>query len=128
MQSATYILVYGRDMALLDTRRLVLESAGFTTKTAGTQSGLAQELAVGQVVLCILCHTLSPEERRSMLEIIHYARPESKVLVLQANKNGYDLTSTDPVVSIFDGPAKLVATVQDIMRPIKARLLSVSSS
>jgi hypothetical protein len=59
------ILIYGRDPALLETRRMLLASAGFEASTVSSIQQLRQSLrrAEPPYELIILCHTVPTDER-----------------------------------------------------------------
>ncbi|MBB5060448.1 hypothetical protein HDF16_005184 [Granulicella aggregans] len=61
------LLLYGRDPILLDTRRRVLQIAGFTTDMAEAlpeiQAKLDSKTAYG---LLIVCHTAPEQDRRTL--------------------------------------------------------------
>ena len=65
--NSTRLLIYGRDPLLLDTRRLVLQMAGFavhsTKALPEVQTQLATSASYG---LLIVCHTASAEDRHAL--------------------------------------------------------------
>jgi hypothetical protein len=81
-----YILSVGHDTALLETRRLLLESADFHIDSA--------EDVPSAVALCqrygspteyravILCHTLEPQEKDALCAFLHDTGSHSRVIRL----------------------------------------------
>jgi hypothetical protein len=62
------ILTYGQDETLLDTRRLLLEQAGYTVDTASTPGAFQSHMAGAKTAysLLILCHTIAIPEQEKM--------------------------------------------------------------
>lgn len=62
------ILTYGLDEALLDTRRLLLERAGYTVDTASTRRSFQSHMADPKTTysLLVLCHTIDVPEQEEI--------------------------------------------------------------
>jgi CheY-like chemotaxis protein len=112
------ILIYGRDARLLETRKMVLESAGYRVYLASDLSTADQILPEKQVDLLILCHSLSMEDCGRALALT-YHWPMMRSLVLTAGDDGCRENLLSEVILTIDGPPKLVLTV--------GRLLHVES-
>ncbi|RXH54295.1 hypothetical protein [Granulicella sibirica] len=115
MAKQAFILVYGRDLSLLETRCWVLEGAGF--RVQGT-ADFAETMSVFKAEppdLTILCHSLLPEQRKEALDATRAACPSRKMLVLSGGLGelpGHEETAT---IDAFDGPRVLVATVKRLL-------------
>ena len=109
------VLVYGNDPLLLRTRVMVLEGAGLPILAAVADSE-AQALLLRQGVgLVILCHSLSEAERSSFSEYVEKHRPTVPVLVLTA-RTAFPMEQIHgTILSIYEGPARLVQTVKSIL-------------
>ncbi len=92
------ILIYGWDPALLETRRLLLASAGFEASAVSSIQELRQRLrwAEPPYQLIILCHTVPTEERI-----------ESRKL---AEKMGIGLYQLD----FLETPPRFIGTVSEM--------------
>ncbi len=111
MDSPPTILIYGRDYDLLETRRLVLQKAGFQAWTV-TNLTDAEKITVTQPSgLLILCYSLSMEECEKALAMAHSRQPAMKSLVMMGNMPVCRLGQNDELMSSFDGPKALIATV-----------------
>lgn len=82
MADSASILLFGQDTRLVDTRRWVLEKAGFQLHTALSLTDLDWMAEQHQIDLFILCDSLSSELRLQALEVIRYRWPLSQRLVL----------------------------------------------
>lgn len=76
------ILVYGNDEMLVATRGLILERAGYRVFTAHEFGNAMLVLMNHQIDVCVLCQSLTDEERRGILETAHALQPEIKCAVL----------------------------------------------
>lgn len=67
------ILTYGQDEALLHTRRLLLEQAGYTVDTASTPGSFQSHVAGAKspYSLLILCHTIATPEQEEISSRLH---------------------------------------------------------
>jgi DNA-binding NtrC family response regulator len=115
MVSPVSILVFGQDAQLLETRRWLLDAAGFQVRTTGDYPEVVRILDAASPRLLILCHTLSSEECGRVLASAN--RPHGlKILALTAGKCGcHDLMQTESLEAM-EGPAKFVSTVDKLIR------------
>jgi DNA-binding response OmpR family regulator len=115
MVSAISVLVFGQDAQLLETRRWLLEAAGYQVRTTGEYPEVVRILDAESIRLLLLCHTLSAEECRRVLAAAN--RPHGlKTLALTAGMGGcHDHVQTE-VLDALDGPAKFVSTVNRLTR------------
>lgn len=67
------ILTYGLDETLLQTRRLLLEQAGYTVDTASTPESFQSHMAGAKTAysLLILCHTIAIPEQEEISSRLH---------------------------------------------------------
>jgi DNA-binding NtrC family response regulator len=82
MTEPAHILLYGRDRDLLESRCLVLESAGFKASTATELRAVEQRIGKEHLDLLIICYTISREARERVLAAIHAIQPDLRSLVL----------------------------------------------
>ena len=109
------ILACGRDQSLLDTRRMVLESAGYRVRVATEAEAAIKILLDEPIALMVLCHTLSSQDCLTVLAALHSYHPEARVVALQSNKAPCEANGMVQVVSVFDGPGKMLLKVQELM-------------
>ncbi len=110
------ILVYGSDDVLLGTRTMVLEKAGYKVFSARETSDLQEILLGRSISLLVLCHSLSSEKCEAAIEFAESRHPVIRCLVLTAGNSPCSERAHDAVLSAFDGPRKLVETVQNLLR------------
>jgi DNA-binding NtrC family response regulator len=114
------ILVYGHDLDLLHTRRLVLQHAGFNVEIV-TSLKEAETITVAQSAnLFILCHSLSARECENALKLAHSPQMKMKSLVLTTGKPVPTAEKDDELLNSFDGPTALVATVTKLLQTAAA--------
>jgi DNA-binding response OmpR family regulator len=115
------ILVYGSDELLLGTRTMVLENAGFQVFSAISSDGAESIMKSGEVALVVLCHSLSEQQCEAALDFAKRQRPALNTLVLTASGSPCSERTTGAVLSAFDGPRKLVETVQDLLDCVQSK-------
>ena len=116
MSSVSTILIYGHDPTLLDTRRWVLEKAGFQVFTVGEMEGTAKLLADERIDLLLLCHTLTSEERRTIRAATTNLRPATKTLVMMTTSQEAGREETEGgSIHIFAGAAGLIAATRKLL-------------
>ena len=114
MSAPTSILVYGRDPSLLDTRRWVLERAGYRVLTAQALAEAKHLAATEPVKVLLLCHSLSAQDSENALAAADTIRPEMRRLLITANTHVCTARHEDHILSAFDGPQALIAAVQEL--------------
>ena len=115
MSRPAHILIYGRESSLLDTRRWVLERAGFNVHTT-TKSADAEEILTAQnPQLLILCHTVEGGDASDLLAIAKAIGPKIKTLVLTANLRLRPVIKDEHILSVFEGPRAMIATVDELL-------------
>ena len=115
MTSQHCILTCGRDASLLDTRRMLLESAGYRVLVATNPTSIVQILLNEPIELMVLCHTFSAQECLAILAAMHSSHPEASILSLQANKAPCGSGDGVQAINIFEGPKKLLARIQELI-------------
>ena len=129
MPSSGYILIYGYDIDLLHTRRLVLQQAGFNVDVLTRLKDVEEIAATHEADLLILCHSLSPDECKKALKLAHSRQRALKCLVLVTRAPVCRLGEGDELLSSFDGPGALVSAVTKLLHAAgSSRESSASSS
>jgi len=136
MPSPGSILIYGYDIDLLDTRRLVLEQAGFNVEVLTRLTDLEEMASAHEADLLILCHSLSSRECESALKLAHSGQRALKCLVLVTGGPVCRLWEGDELLNSFDGPGALVSAVTKMLPAVdssassslKRRLMAINDS
>lgn len=115
MSNPARILVFGRDSSLLETRQLVLETIGGIVDATTKLDQARLLLAHSAPDLLILCYTLSPDDRSTILGTVRKIRPELKVLVLRADGPA-SVQTDDEEFNIFWGAGALRARVKEMLK------------
>jgi DNA-binding response OmpR family regulator len=104
------ILIFGHDEILLETRRLVLECAGFRVWTATKAAGAMQILVEEPIGLFVLCNSLSSEEHFTVLKTARTLRRDMKTLVLSLDCDD-SIDNRDTVLTSFLDPKSFIALI-----------------
>ena len=105
MSDPAPILVYGSDPILLETRRMVLETLNDMVYTATNAAEAEQIIFEAKPDLFVLCYTLSPEDRQSILDFARGIHLAMTILVLEA----------DRPAGAFSGPDALKKKVRELL-------------
>ena len=114
MSDPAPILVYGSDLSLLETRRMVLKTPGGEVYTATKPAEAEQILLHAKPNLLVLCYTLSSEDRRSILDFARGIHPAMTILVLEADRPAGAETAQE-TFNIFSGPDALKKKVRELL-------------
>jgi hypothetical protein len=106
------VVSFGHELELLRSRTLVLARL-YTARMVSRLGELRKELKDEPVDLIILCHTLSEEERRIVIEAASRKSPPKPVLLLVKDRNDRQVWRNSFVVGL--GPAALLTTVASIL-------------
>jgi DNA-binding response OmpR family regulator len=109
------ILVYGNDVMLLATRRMIFEKEGYTVFLADSLSNAALVLMNHPIDVLVLCQSLSDEEERAVLETAHTLQSEIKVVALSFD--GREVLKEGVSVHCgLDGPPSLLAAIGQMLQ------------
>jgi DNA-binding response OmpR family regulator len=108
------ILVYGNEPVLLTTRGLILEKAGYKVFTAQAFGNAMLVLMHHQIDACVLCQSLTDEERRGILEMAHALQPEIKCAVLDFAESEVAIEGVDLIRGLV-GPSTLLNAVAKLL-------------
>jgi hypothetical protein len=106
------ILVYGNEPMLVTTRGLILEKAGYKVFTA--QAFGNAMLMHHQIHACVLCQSLTDEERRGILETARALQPEIKCAVLDFAESEVAIEGVDLIRGLV-GPSTLLNAVGKLL-------------
>jgi DNA-binding response OmpR family regulator len=111
------VLIVGHETTLLETRSRILELAGYRVSPVVEVPAAENALSCEPFDLSILCHTLSSEQRRSMLACARSLQPTVKTLILVADVQAVDfpLAANEAVFSVSNGPRALLAAVDRLL-------------
>jgi len=101
---------------LLETRRLVLQQAGFQAWTVLSLDEAEKITATQPDVLFIMCYSLTIKECEQALAMVHSRNPGRKSLVLAAGAEVSEQGEDDELLSAFDGPRALLAAVDRLLK------------
>ncbi len=113
MYSSTGVLIFGFDPVLLETRRLVLNRAGFQVWIAAKASEAVDFLLNEPIDLFILCQSLPPDVCERTLETAHTLRPDMINLLLGRQKFGIPTDDNDTFLTNFLDPLALIDFIQN---------------
>ena len=114
MNSSPSILIFGNAPELLETRRLVLQHAGFDVTVSLSLSHATELLISCSFDLFILCHSLSSRECESALRLAHSASPQTKNLLLSKGYLSRKVAEDDTLLASFASPLTLIAAARSL--------------
>ena len=115
MPSLGRILLYGHDHALLVTRTLLFEKAGYTVRSTLSQQEAERFSDVEAFDLLVLCHTLNRGEQEQTMRAVHVLKPHQRGLALT---NGRVPPSGDGTLMFADrleGPGSVLACIEGLL-------------
>jgi hypothetical protein len=109
-----HILIHGRDVLLLETRRRILERGPFRVTTQIKTAG-SDLLMPGRIDLLVLCHTLNDADRQSAIEQYQHSSGQTRVIVLAKDASLHRDSPDTEILRVSAGPAALVASVERLL-------------
>ena len=109
------VLINGRDVKLLEIRRLILAAHGFQARTVNEQSAAKIALAEQQVKVFVLCHTLPLSDVRECLDWAKMLRQIRPLLLVPSDFENTAGLSVE-VFDIWKGPERFVELVDCLLR------------
>jgi CheY-like chemotaxis protein len=116
--SATLILSVGRDAALLSTRDLLLQSAGYIVESSCSIEEATDRFRTGDFDLVILCHSIPERERQRLVQVIRDYGSATPVVFVSPYSGNPDRFSD---LSIDNCPGDLLSTVHRLLSRIDGR-------
>ena len=110
----TLILSVGLDQMLLDTRALVLQSAGYIVVTAFSIKEAAVRFQDGDFDLVLLCRSIPAEERESLTIWIRASGSRIPVVSVSGNPGEQDARSS---ATIDSDPKALLTGIEEMLHP-----------
>jgi hypothetical protein len=110
-----FLLFYTGDQCLLDTRRRLLQEAGYPVWTASQIPDVFAIITEERSDVLILCHTLSQGEFTWAIAFADVQSPPVKCIVLNRKKSGYRGELPQNVLDARDQPADLLAAVEGLV-------------
>jgi CheY-like chemotaxis protein len=108
----TIVLAVGRDPVLLETRRLILQAAGYTVRSVLSLKQAMFQLLTGDFDLVILCHSISAEDRRRLTSSI---REHTARIPIISISTGFGLPDPFTNATIDSDPKQLVTGLREIL-------------
>jgi hypothetical protein len=115
MHNNSPILVFGNDITLLETRRLVLERGGYQIYIAADLQAVENIATSEPLALLVLCHTLTPAEGQAAIATTLALRPEVKKLLLTISPGAHPNSEDFEVLNALAGPRELISTVDRLL-------------
>ncbi len=110
-----YVLCYGHDQILLETRKRILERAGYAVLSTSDQSTVEKELIGGNVSILVLCHTVTDINIATISSVLGQIKPPPAILCVTAgdDKHPFDNRQIKNVqgYDVQNGPAGFLAAV-----------------
>jgi DNA-binding NtrC family response regulator len=104
------ILVFGSDDVLLNTRRMILEKAGFEALTTSQISDAERIMKEHNVALLVVCSSVENKDVSQVLQAASTVRPNIKTLVVNHGAP-IDARSKTESIDGFRGPSAFLTAV-----------------
>jgi hypothetical protein len=119
------VLCFGRDQMLLETRRMLLEQAGYTVLSTSIEIEVESALVNGDICLLVLCHSLLGADQEKICRFHRNMHSSAPILSLDVGKreppeNCGELFRAD------DGPAAFLALVRKLTTSLAVLNLEVA--
>jgi hypothetical protein len=108
-----YVLCFGKDAVLSDTRRQLLHAAGYAVVSSSEESTVKMGLERGDASLLVLCHTLEDKEMKRVIEFHRELGSSTYLLCLNAGKSHIALDCGE-TCNTHQGPAAFLAAVEHL--------------
>jgi ActR/RegA family two-component response regulator len=119
------LLCVGHDGMLNRTRRLILQKT-FDVILVEDLGDAAAILKQQRCALVLLCYSLTDEECRAMVQLIHGLAPETRILALGPARERLPLGARDGLFQ-SSGPADLVHQIATMMGTARETVLPASA-
>ena len=114
MTERHWILLFGADAMLVDTRSKVLENAGFRVAPSMTLSETERELNEKPIALLLLCHSLAPADCEMAIAAAIAINSKIPILLLSA-ASGPAVEKAGVAVHQMNGPQHLLKAIHELL-------------
>lgn len=109
------ILNVGRDPSLLDTRGMVLRSAGYLVESSASLADAVRRFTANDFDLVILCHSLREEERLGLMHVIREVGSSIPVISVDSNWEPHPRRNSSDSSTESD-PASLLSHICEVLQ------------
>jgi DNA-binding NtrC family response regulator len=106
------VLSIGLDSSLLETRNMVLHSAGYIVESASSVKEAVHRFLAGDFDLVILCHTISTRERDRLACLIRASGSHTPLISITVKPGQCDLFAN---ATIENTPNKLLPGISEVL-------------
>jgi DNA-binding response OmpR family regulator len=111
------ILIYGKDLVLLETRQRILERAGFRSIAVSEFGKVIPFAQQEEIMLLILCSSLNDLESGAILSAVdQLGRCDLKKLVLTRDIEDTDLTDKAAVLETPAAPQEFLSLIRSVVK------------
>ena len=110
--SLTIVLSIGFDPSLLETRSLVLQSAGYMVESASSLKEAVNRFQSGDFDLVLLCHSVPRKDRDHLTSLIRASGSRIPIVSIAGNLGERDAFAN---ATLEDGPNNLLAGIRDVL-------------
>lgn len=114
------VLSIGDDMRLLETREMVLASAGYAVHSASSDDTLNKEL-IQEADITVICHSVSTKRASRVAEAIHILGPDIPILHLGAFRACQQSTYERTLIDFPPKPEILLQTLEEMLPRLRSR-------
>ena len=108
----TIVLAVGLDPSLLETRSLVLQSAGYMVESASSVKEAVDRFQSGDFDLVLLCHSVPIKDRDHLTSLIRAFGSRTPIVSIAENLGECDAFAN---ATLEDGPNTFLAGIRDVL-------------
>jgi DNA-binding response OmpR family regulator len=110
--STTVVLAVGLDAQLLDTRKMLLQSAGYIVTTGGSIKEAFHLFVNGDFDLVMLCHTIPEKDRGGLICMIRASGSCTPVVTISTLAGQRDFFAD---ATLETDPPKFLGRIRDLL-------------
>jgi CheY-like chemotaxis protein len=107
------ILNVGSDATLLDTRRMILQAAGYIVESANSIEEAIERFRRGDFDLVLLCHSLSEGDGRRLIGLVRASGSRTPVVAVGGGSGEYPDGVAD--ATLESRPRNLISGVRNVL-------------
>ncbi len=112
--AAPAVMIFGQDLVLLQTRKLLLSRHGYSVRISVDLEEVERSLRAEPIRLLILCHSLNQEDAAHALALAD-STLSIPSLILISGKYGYADCGPGEVLNVLEGPERLAFVVDKLL-------------
>jgi DNA-binding NtrC family response regulator len=110
-----HIISFGYDTALMSSRTLLLQHAGFTVEEAYSPAQVLRLVRNDVVDMVVICHTVPLKEQEQLIAVLTEVRELLPVICIAASEYELGKAARTDCVNVQNSPVPLINAIRSIM-------------